>query len=282
MIDETQQEQAALHALDSLSGAEATAFRDALATSPELQTFADEMADAAASLTHALPSAKAPAEILPRLLAQIRAERMHSTSPRTHPSARTIAPSSWHPWALAAGIAIGATLGFIAGVRIAVSKSQGEITALTSQISDAESLQKQLSTLNSTLKEERLILEKRVRDLKTRDAFAQLQIATLKSQVKTYANVIAVAVWDAGGQQGVVRFDNLPEPGAGKDYQMWIIDPRYPAPVSAGTFPVGSDGSSNVTFKPEQPIALADKFAVSVERKGGSATPQGPIVLISN
>ena len=69
MIDETQQEQAALHALDSLSGAEATAFRDALATSPELQTFADEMADAAASLTHALPSAKAPAEILPRLLA---------------------------------------------------------------------------------------------------------------------------------------------------------------------------------------------------------------------
>jgi anti-sigma-K factor RskA len=38
----------------------------------------------------------------------------------------------------------------------------------------------------------------------------------------------------------------------------------------------------NLPFKADKPIASADKFAVSVEPKGGSPTPQGQIVLISN
>ena len=281
MIDEPQQDQAALHAIESLSGPEAAAFRTALAVSPELQTFTGEMADAAAALTHALPAAKAPAEILPRLLAQIRAERMHTAPPRVQ-AGTAAAPATWLPWALAAGIAIGATAGFIAGAKIATAKSQRQIAELTSKAAEAESQRERLAELNSALKDERLVLEKRVRDLRTKDALAQLQIATLRSQNKAYAKVLAVAVWDASGQQGKVRFENLPEPAADRDYQMWVIDPRYPAPVSAGILPTGSGTAIDVTFKPNQPIAVADKFAVSVERKGGSATPQGPIVLMSN
>ena len=280
MIDEPQQDQAALHAIESLSGPEAAAFRDALATSPELQTFTDEMADAAAAIVHALPSTKAPAEVLPRLLAQIRAERMHSAPPRTQ--SKAAAPATWLPWALAAGIAIGATAGFIAGAKIASAKFQRQVAELTTKAADAESQRERLAELNSALKEERVVLEKRVRDLRTKDAFTQLQIATLKSQVKAYAKVVAVSVWDADKQQGLVRFDNLPQAASDKDYQMWIIDPRYPAPVSAGIFPAGNDGTSNVKFKPDQPIAMAANFAVSIERKGGSATPQGQIVLMSN
>ena len=279
MIDETQQDQAALHAIELLSGPEADAFRSALAASPELQTFTGEMADAAASLTHALPAAKAPAEILPRLLAQIRAERMH-TAPA--PAQAVAASATWLPWALAAGIAIGALAGFLAGEKAASAKSQRQIAELTSTAAEAESERARLAVLNGALKEESGVLEKRVRDLRTKDALAQVQIASLRSQNKAYARVVSIAVWDVGGQQGKVRFENLPEPGLDRDYQMWIIDPRYPAPVSAGIFATGNSTSIDVTFKPEQPIAVANRFAVSLERKGGSATPQGPIVLLSN
>ena len=115
-----------------------------------------------------------------------------------------------------------------------------------------------------------------------REPLSQLRIATMKSQLRAYAKVVAVAVWDAGAQQGVVRFDNLPQAAAGKDYQMWVIDPRNPKPVSAGVFSAGTGGVVDVKFKPEQPVALADKFAVSIEQKGGTSGLPTTVVLMSN
>lgn len=279
MIDETQQDQAALHALEMLRDEEAAAFKMALTKEPELQAMTDEMADAAAAIALALPAAKAPAEILPRLLAQIRVERMHA------PTART-SGGNWMPWALAAGIAIAATVGFLAGEKIAAVKSEEKITRLNSQIDQTDTERQRLATMIAALKDERASLEKRVSDLRQRDALSQLTIATLKIQAttfaKAYAKVAAYVVWDSTGQNGVMRFDNLPTTAADKDYQMWIIDPRYDAPVSAGIFSAGSGGEFGVKFKPARPIAMAGKFAVSVEQKGGSTRPLGPIVLMSN
>lgn len=273
MIDETQQDQAALHALGLLEGDEAKA----IAGAPELQALADDIAESAAALVHALPAAKAPPEILPRLLAQMRAERApasraYATVPRTN----------WQPLALAAGIAIAATVGFLTGTKIAEARSQRQIASLAAEVAQKESERARLTSLAAQLKDERGILEKRIDDLRQRDALSQLRIATLKSQLKAYAKVIAVAVWDAGGQQGVVRFDNLPPAAADKDYQMWVIEPRNPKPVSAGIFSAGGGGTINVKFKPDQPIALADKFAVSLERKGGTSGLPTTVVLMSN
>ena len=93
---------------------------------------------------------------------------------------------------------------------------------------------------------------------------------------------MAYVVWDANGQNGEMRFDKLPPAGPGKDYQMWVIDPRYDSPVSAGIFSAGSGSDLEVDFKPSRPIAFAKNFALSVEQTGGSAKPQGPIVLMSN
>ena len=47
MIDETLQDQAALHALGMLQGEEAATFKTALAGNAELQTMVDEIAEAA-------------------------------------------------------------------------------------------------------------------------------------------------------------------------------------------------------------------------------------------
>ena len=280
MIDEAQQDQAALHALGLLEGDEAATFRAALAGTPELQSLTDDLGEAAAALVHALPAAKAPPEILTRLLTQIRAERTPAHASRAY---ATVPHTNWHPLGLAAGIAIAATLGFLAGMKISGARSQRQITGLTSQIAQTESERQRLASLNTQLKDERGILEKRVNDLRQRDQLSQLQIATLKSQVKAYAKVVAVAIWDASGQQGIVRFDNLPAAAANQDYQMWVIDPRYPAPVSAGVIDTsGGAGASGVKFKPDQPIALAKNFAVSLERKGGSSGLPTTVILVGN
>jgi len=279
MIDETLQDQAALHALGMLQGEEAAAFQAALASQPELQAMVDEIAETAAAITHALPAAKAPTEVLPRLLTRIRSERMHSApgQPRTAESG-----GNWMPWALAASIAVAATVGFLAGAKVASGNSEERISRLNSQIELADAERQRLAAIVAALKDERVSLEKRVDDLRRRDVISQVQIATLKVQVKAYAKVAALVIWDATAQQGLMRFDGLPAAAADKDYQMWVIDPRYDAPVSAGIFTAGTAGELDVRFKPTQPIALANKFAVSVEKKGGSAKPLGQIVLMSN
>lgn len=279
MIDETLQDQAAMHALGLLEGEEAAAFRAALSKDPELQALVGEFAETAAALPHALPATKAPADVLPRLLAQIRAERLHSSRPHSHSAAKE---RNWMPMALAAGIAISAALGFVAGVKIASVNSQERIANLDSQIEQADAERQRLAKLIAGLKEERTAMETRIEDLRQRDAISQIRIALLKVQLKEYAKVTAVAIWDASAQHGVMRFDHLPEAGPSRDYQMWIIDPRYDTPVSAGIFTAGRGGELDVKFKPAQPIALADRFAVSIEQKGGSSKPLGPIVLLSN
>ena len=279
MIDETLQDQAALHALGMLEGGEASAFQAALKGNAELQAIVDEITEAAAALSHALPSTKAPPEVLPRLLAQIGAEQMAAPVARMPDSE---APARWMPWAIAASIALSGLTGFFSGAKVQSVNARLELRDLQRQIEQADTEKKRLGTVIAGLKDERVAMQKRVDDLRQRDALSQVQIATLKVQVKTYAKVAAYVVWDAAAQQGLMRFDNLPEAGAGKDYQMWVIDPRYDDPVSAGIFTTGSGGELDVKFKPTRPIAQAGKFAVSVEQKGGAAKPLGQIILMTN
>jgi len=284
MIDETLQDQAALYALGMLEGEEAAAFQAALKGNVELQPMVDEIAESAASITHALPSTKAPPDVLPRLLAQIRAERL--TAPTAPRVSETDASASWMPWALAASIAVAATIGFFSGARVNGVRSGEQIARLRSQNVQAEAERNRLTSIIDALKDERVAIGKRVDDLRQRDAISQVQIATLKVQAtrlaKTYANMAAYVVWDANGQSGEMRFDKLPPAGPGKDYQMWVIDPRYDAPVSAGVFSADIGRETTASVKPSRPIALAKNFAVSIEQKGGAATPSDLIILMSD
>ena len=118
--------------------------------------------------------------------------------------------------------------------------------------------------------------------LRTRQALAKVKVATLAAQNEAYAKGVAVVVWDAEKQQGIVKLANLPGLAAGQDYQLWIIDPKYPPPVSAGVVPVGADGFAHVAFTPEHLIRSPEKFAISIERAGGTTTPGGPIILLGN
>jgi hypothetical protein len=125
-------------------------------------------------------------------------------------------------------------------------------------------------------------IQKEVAALRERDALASVKIQTLNSQVDAYAKALAVVVWDDNTQRGVLKLDKFPQAGEGKDYQLWVIDPNKKAPVSAGIIPVAQNGVARMPFKPADHIDAAQKFAISVERKGGAPAPAGQIVVIGN
>jgi anti-sigma-K factor RskA len=267
MIDETQQDQAALYALGQLSGDEAAAFRAAMSRERELQRLVDEMQESAAAIVHALPSVQAPPDLLPRLLAQLEGER---PAPRR---------GAWIPWAIAASIAVLAGAEFM-HFTDEVARLSSQNSELQTQKAFAETEQQRLLAQATKWEAERDAMERQLSDLRKRDALSELKIAALKAQVKAYANVVAVSVWDEEKQQGLVRFKNLPQAASGKDYQMWVIDPAQKAPISAGLLPAGEGGAMNLTYRPGQKVGTANAFAISVEKKGGSPTPQGQIVLV--
>jgi anti-sigma-K factor RskA len=122
-------------------------------------------------------------------------------------------------------------------------------------------------------------LENQVAALEQRNVLSQVKIATLNSQVAAYAQAMAVVVWNAQDQRGVVEFARLPALDPSHDYQLWVIDPAKPAPVSAGVVRMNPDGSAKVNFQPVVNVRNVAQFAVSIERKGGGAAPQGQIVL---
>ena len=120
-----------------------------------------------------------------------------------------------------------------------------------------------------------------VAELRQRDVLTHLQIATLQAQVDAYAKTTGIIIWNGQTQQGVAELQHLPAPEAGHDYQLWIIDPKQPVPVSAGLVPMSTGEGARVEFKPVHPVTTAAKFALSVEKTGGSATPQGKIIFVS-
>lgn len=79
----------------------------------------------------------------------------------------------------------------------------------------------------------------------------------------------AVVFWNETSQEVVITINNLPEPGADQQYQLWaIIDGK---PVDAGVFEMGDLSKSLQKMKAVS--GEAKMFAVTLEKKGGSPTP---------
>jgi anti-sigma-K factor RskA len=84
---------------------------------------------------------------------------------------------------------------------------------------------------------------------------------------------IATVYWDTQTKDVYVVANNLPQPGPGKQYQLWaIVDGQ---PVDAGVF----DLADNVMVKLKN-IPRAQLFAITLEQQGGSPTPKGPMYVL--
>ena len=276
MIDEERQDLAADYALNVLDPYKAGAFEAELASNAELRALTEDLCEAAASLAHDAPRRLPPPALRERILSSIRGEAIAPSAPAPAPAvAPAAAPIqsggiSILPWALAAGFAL--TTGALWFERDQLRTDSSNLRQ------DAIGLREKAELNKGRI----AALTKEVESLKNRDQLAQVRIATLAAQLDIYKSATAVVVWDPEKQRGVVRLANLPRPEAGKDYQLWVIDPKYPKPVSGGVVPTDPEGSARVAFTATEPIEKADKFAISVEPAGGSPSATGPIVFLGN
>jgi anti-sigma-K factor RskA len=245
MIDEQHQDLACAYVLNTLNAHATDGFEAELACDPELREFVDGLRETAAQLAHAASRGLPSPQLRERAMSAIQAEAAALPAPATVQSTGR----NLLPWALAAGFAL-------TTAALWLERDQWRSEALT--------------------------LRQTSLDLRNRDSLAEVKIASLTAQMEAFSKGTAIVVWDPGKQRGVIRLANLPRPEAGKDYQLWVIDPKYPQPIDGGIVPVDQDGYARVSFTAKKRVKKADKFAISVEPTGGMPQATGPIVLLSN
>jgi anti-sigma-K factor RskA len=153
------------------------------------------------------------------------------------------------------------------------AEAQNQLAAIRQKVAEQE------QTL-AELRQKDADSQKELAALRQRNLLSEFKIATLKAQVAKFQQTNAVVVWDTDQRTGVLQLDKLPPPAPGKDYQLWVIDPSNPLPVSAGVLSVPSVGLIRTSFRPTQPVQSASAFAISVEKSGGSMKPEGQIILV--
>jgi len=101
--------------------------------------------------------------------------------------------------------------------------------------------------------------------------------ATTLSVASSGAAAKAVAEVDVSGDKAVLVAHNMPGPGQGKTWQVWLKRPgEAPQPTSALFTPL-SDGSATATVTGE--LKDGDQILVTAEPEGGSPMPTSNPVL---
>jgi len=317
MIDEQTQDLVLQYLLGELDASQMESVRAQIESDTELRNFANEMEETLGSLAYAAKPVAAPPDIPQRIL---RAEgRSVQPAPKTSRSRITAVNFLPWALAACLAIAC-VILGLDRErVREGLSKELAALQQTNAQTSDSvaqlqkeiasfreksASLEKQLAALQEkdaeALKELAALKQKAAEDeqavgaltqkdaesqkelaaLKQKNLLSEIKIATLKAQVAKFQQTSAVVVWDTNQRNGVLQLDKLPPPAPGKDYQLWVIDPSKPLPVSAGVLSVPSLGLIQTSFHPAQPVQSAAAFAISLEKSGGSMKPEGQIIFI--
>ena len=254
MIDERTEELAASYVIGALDAEDVKLVERQLQSDAELRGLVAELRGVSELLGGTSPLLQPPAALRAKLLVDLGDRR------QLHPVARR-GYQSWLPWALAAG--------FAALCMIFAWQANGLRVQLDAQQHRAD----ELNELANTLRSERADLRQTMLTLRQSNRLANMRIAVLNAQLKTDPQAVAVSVWDNERQTGVMVVHHLKPPPKDKDYQLWIIDPRYPSPVDAGVMPVDEAGNGRVEFKARRPIQSANQFAVTEEVKGGAAVP---------
>ncbi len=245
-IDETHQERAALYALGVLGNAEIAPFEARMLIDPELTHLVGDLQNAAAALAHTVQEVTPAASLRGRVLAAVHQQDEIAVANARYSAARDATRTNdfrfWSGWAIAAGLA----------VLVGVQAKQG------------------------------LKLRHELTALRGKNTLASLKIATLTSKLQNGQISVGAVAWDGQAQQGFLSVEKLPPLAANQDYQLWVIDPKYPKPVDGGVVRVDESGNAKLTFRVQVPIRSADQFAISLERHGGVPVSEGPMVMLSN
>jgi anti-sigma-K factor RskA len=83
-------------------------------------------------------------------------------------------------------------------------------------------------------------------------------------------NAIASVYWNQSSKEVYLNISELPTPPDSKQYQLWAIVSGKP--VDAGIFDLPPN-SNTIVLQKMKPVADAQAFAVTLEKKGGTSVP---------
>ena len=244
MVHDDYKEMISAHALSTIEAAEERALNEHLEACAECRRDLDEWEAVAASLALSADPLEPSAEVRQRLLTQIQSEKSVSN---VVPLART-QRNLWN------------SLG-----------SLGQIAAVI---------------LFAALIIAVIVLWQQNRRLRQENEVVQIMSAP-RATVKTLngtteaPSASAKIVIDSQGRALLIT-NGLPQPPSGKEYQLWIIDPKKP-PTPGKTFSTDTTGKGMVVqdrvWEVEREYAV---FAVTLEPAGGVSAPTGAIYLRSD
>ncbi|MCB1277185.1 anti-sigma factor [Prosthecobacter sp.] len=300
MMDERHEELAALNALGMLENDEKRSLDGGIARDKDLRYLSHEFDEVTAELGYLIAPAEPPANMKKRIRAKMRATGVKGVG-----ISRGVLVGGLG-WVLAAafGLAsvwlwkerskmtqqLAAASSVIAPMAPAVD--DGKVRTLAEELKslrgDFEGKKAELSAEVESLRQRESAARARIEQLtaeadalKQKEAIAQMEIVTLQSSVWEYRKSVAAVVWDKEKHQGILRLEKMPKVEAGMDYQLWVVEPGKKDPVSAGVVQVDEKGFASVPFKPAREVGGAEKFSLSVEKKGGVEKSVGEIVFSS-
>ncbi len=303
MDEERFEELAAMNALGMLENDEKRALDGAIARDKEVRSLTLELEQVTAELAYLIQPVEPPANMKKRIRAKMRARGVKGGGV----SRGVIIGGTG--WALAAAFAVasvwlwqeraGMTMQLAAASRAiapvhnpaAPVVDDGKTRTLEEELkkrrdefeAQKQALVKEIESLHkqeTDAKAQSAKLTAEVAALKQQEQQSQLQIATLQSKVWEYRRSEMLVVWDQKRSQGVVVLDKMPKVQSDQDYQLWVVDPNKPDPVSAGVVTVDSKGSVKASFKPVEAVSGEAKFALSIEKKGGVPKSEGQLLMV--
>jgi len=304
MMDEERfEELAAMNALGMLENDEKRALDGAIARDKDVRSLTLELEQVTAELAYLIKPVEPPANMKKRIRSKMRAKGVKGAGI----SRGVIIGGSG--WALAAGFALasvwlwqdraGMTRQLADASRAMAPVNNpatpvvddGKTRTLEEELkkrrdefeSQKRALQAEIESLRkqeTDAKAQTVKLIAEVAALKQQEQESQLQIATLQSKVWEYRRSEMLVVWDQKRSQGVVVLDKMPKVQSDQDYQLWVVDPNKPDPVSAGVVTVDSKGSVKASFKPVEAVSGEAKFALSIEKKGGVPKSEGQLLMV--
>jgi anti-sigma-K factor RskA len=299
-FDEQTQERAALHALGLLSPEENAEFEREMWSRPGLRELVQEMRVGLEQVARAEARHVPKPHMRETLLDQV------STRPASNPPLAFPAfvpeveepkapllrmPSNivWLPWAAAAAFALLAGMFFFQrnaardDARLAEVKASNSASQLNLEKLQSAGLGRRLTDLEGETSRLRAESAKAAQNQVT--SWSRLRVASLGTtpSANPASKAAATVLWDPDQNAGMMNVRNLPPAPAGKDYQLWILDPTHATPISGGVFKTNADGSAQIPIKPSSAGRVkADKFAISLEVEGGRPSPEGMIFLSGN
>ena len=259
-----------LQALDGLEPAEERRLAAHLDTCSECRGELTELRDAAGLLAHAAPPQEPGAEVRARILDAVRNERKSTTaaSPVVPFKPRSRATGWPVMLRLAAAVVFGALLLGLFVLWQRDIRSRREIERLSRELNQQKA---DLDRNREALARQQAVLE-----LLNSPGMKRMELnGTPQAQTAR-----ATFVYDHDSGRGMIMTRGLPVAPPGMAYELWFI-PKGKAPMPGKTFTV--DASGHAMMPDQIPSEARDSMiiAVTLEPKGGSAAPTGPLYLAS-